>query len=110
MSARNRRLILSPRAERDVAALQAFSEQRWGSDQRLRYEAQIDQALGDLTRFPDLGRPRANFTPELRGLRVGEHVIYYKHDNEAITVFRILHRRMDPERHLPSHVLGSDNG
>jgi toxin ParE1/3/4 len=95
-------LIIAPRARRDIEGLLTFTERQWGRDQRFRYRGRIEQAFLELMNFPDLGRTRADLDPELRAHQVGEHIIYYKHDDNVITVFRILHRRMDPERRLPT--------
>lgn len=95
MSARDRELIISPRARRDFAGLLAYSERRWGREQRAHYKAKIDQALNGPSRFPDRGLPRDDIVPALRGRLVGDHIIYYRAEDHAITVVRILHRRRD---------------
>lgn len=101
MSARSLSVVLTLPAERDFANLLAFAEQQWGREQRRRYKAKLDRALGELASFPDLGRPRGRDGLDQRGFRVGEHVIYYRHDSRTITILRILHHRMNPEQHLP---------
>lgn len=102
MSEPKQRLLIAPRARRDIEGLLTFTERQWGRDQRFRYRGRIEQAFLDLMSFPELGRPRADLDPGLRAHQVGEHVIYYQLDNDVITVVHILRRRMDPESHLPA--------
>lgn len=98
MSARkpaSRRLNLSPEAKQDIRDILMFTERRWDKNQRSRYKAKLDQTLRDLIRFPARGRSRDDVSPGLRGLPVEAHVIYYRVDEQAINVVRILHGAMD---------------
>ena len=100
MSGRKLRLILASQASRDLSLILAMSARQWGPTQRDRYRTRIDHALNDLTTFPELGRVQAAERPGLRARPAGEHIIYYWHDDETVTVLRILHRRMNPDDHL----------
>ena len=95
MSARSRQLILAPGAKRDFRDILMFTERRWGKEQRSRYKAKLDHGLRDLVRFPGRGPSRDDVSPGLRGLPVEAHVIYYRVDEQAINVVRILHGAMD---------------
>jgi len=55
----------------------------------------LDEKLQHLTRFPFLGRERNSLSPSLRGLVVGEQIIFYIIKDEAITVIRVIHTHMD---------------
>ncbi len=101
MSARRLTLILTDPARDDLQAVAMFGVIAWGDEISARYHATIEEVFASLLRFPELGRAGNDADPSMRFIAVGEHVIYYKHDDDAITIFRILHRRMDPERHLP---------
>jgi toxin ParE1/3/4 len=54
--------------------------------------------MHELTRFPNLGRARNDISRGLRGRPVQAHVIYYRVDDEAVTIIRILHGKMDAAR------------
>jgi plasmid stabilization system protein ParE len=73
-----------------------------GRGQRDWYRTRVDSALDDLARFPKIGWTLGPNFPDFRGSPVAEHVIYYKQDEQSVTVLRILHRRMSAELHLPS--------
>jgi len=95
MSARKRRLILAPEAKRDLRDILLYTGRRWDTDQRSRYKAKLDHALRDLIQFPARGPSRDDISTGLRGLPVEAHVIFYRVDEQAITVVRILHGAMD---------------
>jgi toxin ParE1/3/4 len=97
MSARKRRLVLSPSARNDLSDLLLYTERRWGKRQRAAYQALIDRALRELARFPDLGRARDEIAAGLRGHPAGNHIILYRVSDEELTVARILHARQDAE-------------
>lgn len=73
----------------------------WGRDQSVRYYDSVLAVLSSLTRFPGLGRQRTGTDQELRHIPVREHVVYYRFDDQAVFVIRILNRRMNPDQHLP---------
>lgn len=50
---------------------------------------------------PVIGRACDEVRPGYRKLAVGSHMLYYRIvDGDAINVVRILHQRMDVDRHL----------
>jgi toxin ParE1/3/4 len=98
MSSPERGVILSPEAEDDFATILAHSRQTWGAAQADLYEATIDGALASIGRLPELGRSREDAFPGARSHRVRQHVIFYRVEEMAIRVVRILHVRMDSER------------
>jgi toxin ParE1/3/4 len=55
----------------------------------------IDQKCHLLARMPELGRKRPDLAPELRGLPVENHVIFYRRVTDGIQVIRVLHGARD---------------
>lgn len=55
----------------------------------------IDEKCQLLARTPELGRKRADLAPELRGLPVGNYVIFYRPVHDGIQVVRVLHGARD---------------
>ncbi len=54
-----------------------------------------------MAKRPSLGR---KCTEVRRGYRMypsGSHVLFYRHTADGIDIVRILHERMDYERHIP---------
>lgn len=89
------RLILTPEAEDDIRSILEYTLVTWGERQHDRYARRIAVTLGDLARFPYLGRSRDELAPGLRSHPVGEHVVYYRVEPVSITILRVLHRNMD---------------
>lgn len=96
MSAHKHQLIVSPLAELDFQDLLTFTQKTWGKKQRLKYKSKIDTALRMITENPNIGRKK----PVYRVYGVEKHQVFYRVDNTTIYVLRILHERMDAERHL----------
>ena len=102
MPAPRRALILTNPARDDLQSVAMFGAIAWGDETSSHYHAAIEEVFTSLLHFPELGRVWSDADPGVRFMAVGEHVIYYKADDDAITIIRILHRRMDPEQRLPT--------
>jgi toxin ParE1/3/4 len=98
MSAHRLRLVVDENAQADLQDALVFTQLRWGVEQRRTYRAQLYRAMRSLLDFPELGPARFDIFPGCRVLPVGEHVIYYRLENEQneIVVGRLLHRSRDP--------------
>jgi len=55
----------------------------------------IDEKCRRLAQMPELGRKRSDLAPELRGLPVGNYVIFYRPIRNGIEVIRVLHGARD---------------
>jgi toxin ParE1/3/4 len=106
-----RRYALLPAAERDLDDILAWTGRQFGVHQRTRYAALIRSAVERLRADPT--RPgsmdRGDIEAGLRSYSIslaagrqsaGAHVLLYLWDANSILVVRILHRAMDPRRHL----------
>lgn len=100
MSAHRRQLIVAPNARQDLSDILLYSEQQWGKRQRAKYRSVLVEAMRELVLYPSIGRIRSEIASNIRSRLVEEHVIYYEVDDEAVTVHRILHQRMDPASRL----------
>lgn len=97
MSVHKRRVVLSPEARGDLSDILLYTEQQWGRAQQRSYGAQINAALAQLARYPDLGILRPEYGPQTRSRRVGQHIAIYESFNAEIVILRILHPRRDQE-------------
>ncbi len=59
------------------------------------YNEQLYAAFTRLAQFPDLGNIRPAFGLDVRGHRVGQHVVIYQSSDTDLLVVRILHVRRD---------------
>ena len=87
-------------ATQDLFAIRKYTKERWGAAQAKAYLSAVRDEIERAARHPN---QRRSCGEELAGyfrLPVGSHVVFYRERNESIHVERILHQRMDVERHL----------
>jgi toxin ParE1/3/4 len=106
MSARKPRLVLTPRARNDLRDILRYTARTWGSERRDAYRAALMRRLHELTDYPELGGAREELFPGCRGLRVEQHVAYYRSTATEIVVSRILHVRQEAIGAVPDPALG----
>lgn len=95
-----RRIRYSAAARRDLAEAKAWSVRAFGKAQTLRYFAELRDVLERSRQNPGLARDESRLGQGLWSILAGSHVVFYRVNAESIDVVRILHGRMDPERHL----------
>ncbi len=89
-------VILSPRAKLDLD----YTFLQWGVEQAEKYVRELwsvmKHAASNQTISADIGDVRKGY----RKSRCGSHVIFFKVTSDGIDVVRVLHQRMDFERHF----------
>ncbi|KWV95321.1 type II toxin-antitoxin system RelE/ParE family toxin [Erythrobacter sp. AP23] len=95
-----RELRLSRKAAGDVANIADYTIAGFGVDQARRYRDQLQACFDSLLVNPMLGRSAEEVSPGLRRIRQQAHVVFYLADEDHILIVRVLHHRMDFERHL----------
>ena len=111
------RFRLARPAQIDLANILATSAERWGTDGRQKYAAVLAEAMRQVAGEPDgpLTRRRPDLRSGIRsfhvrnarrsveGAKVGRpvHVLFYRVAQEGVVeIVRVLHEKMDPNRHL----------
>jgi toxin ParE1/3/4 len=94
--------VVSPRAQRDIEDIWDYTAEQWSNAQAERYIRLIQEAIETIAADPRRGRLCENIRANYRKFSVGSHVIFFRWTpgNSEIDVVRILHQRMDFERHL----------
>ncbi len=114
------RLKLSAAAERDVESILAWTDEHFGEQARLRYEALIVQAIADVAEQPEragnrfrdeisgnartyhLWHSRNQVAPSIGRVRRPRHFLLFRLTGEGqIEIGRVLHDSMDVPSHLP---------
>jgi len=94
------RVVLSPKAKADLSGIWDYTLEEWGVEQAEKYVrelwVEIQKQAADHTTSIDISDVRTGY----RKVRFGSHVIFFKLINDGIDVIRILHQRMDFDRHL----------
>ena len=95
-----RELRLSRRADADLADIADYTISTFGIDQARQYRDQLKACFDSLRDNPQLGRSAEDLAPGLRRIRQQAHVVFYLADARQVLIVRVLHHRMDFERHL----------
>ena len=94
------RVILSPRAKLDLSEIWDYTLLQWNVEQAEKYVRELwsamESAASDHTKSVDIRDVRTGY----RKSRAGSHVIFFKFTEDGIDIVRILHQRMDFDRHL----------
>jgi toxin ParE1/3/4 len=96
-----RRLEFTPRARRDIAEIWEYSVEQFGLDKAEAYLRDIQRAAMTVTEDPRRGLACDDIRSGYRKFSVGSDVLFFKMSASRVVIVRILHRRMDFDRHLP---------
>lgn len=92
---------LTNAAKTDLKEIGRYTRKQWGVAQRDKYLTMLDGCFQDLAAQPLRGQDCSNIRAGYRKYSAGSHVIFYRQaDDAVIEIVRILHGRMDTERHL----------
>jgi len=96
------KIRLSRKAIADLDCIWDYTAQSWSEEQAVIYYRQIFSAIQGLNNLPVFLEKRYDVIKSgLWGFKVGHHIIFYKKGkNGSISVDRILHEKMDYQRHL----------
>ena len=96
------KIRFSRKAIADLDGIWEYTAETWSEDQAVIYYRQIYTATQGLNSLPVfLEKEYDVITPVLFGFKVGHHIVFYKkHNDGSIWVDRILHEKMDYQRHL----------
>jgi toxin ParE1/3/4 len=95
------RYLLSPAAQADLEQIWDYTHDCWGVDQAEDYVRELQRAINRVAANPRIGRASDDIRPGYRKLAAGSHTLFYRVTAEnVIDVVRILHQRMDVDRHL----------
>jgi toxin ParE1/3/4 len=100
MSAPNRTLSFTAKAQQDFEDIVLSTAEQWGENQAVRYSLTLDRTFALLLAHPYVGPAYEGMVPGLRIRPVGHHIVFYRVLTDAIEIYRILHERTDPRRHL----------
>lgn len=93
-------LRISQLADSDLVGIAAYTTREYGTAQARAYRDQFGACFASLQHNPYLGRSADDLAPGLRRIRQGAHIIFYRPDDRAILIVRVLHHSMDFERHF----------
>ena len=93
------RLACSGLAKSELADIRRFSTERWGRAVAVRYLEDLRDAALAASRPSGLRHLKGPYY--IRRVRSHYLILHLDPDAQRLTVARVLHARMDVERHLP---------
>lgn len=99
MPVKARTVRLTPLAETDLEDIWTYTFERWSLEQAEHYVGELAAAFERLARGEWVGRS-SRAGDGYRRYLVGAHVVFYRETTETLDVIRVLHQRMDVDRHL----------
>ncbi len=93
-------VVLSPKAKADLGGIWDYTVTEWGIEQAEKYVRELYAEMERQATEHSTSINISDVRPGYRKKKSGSHVIFFKLTNEGIDIIRILHQRMDFDRHL----------
>lgn len=94
------RFQLTNKAYEDLKSIAKYTQTTWGVEQRKEYLTRLDQSFHMIAENIGIGRNCDHIRAGYHSLPVGKHLVFYRVEDETVTIVRILHQSMDVERKL----------
>lgn len=94
------RLVVSPQAELDAAAITAMLIDEAGSEVGRRFRRDVDDLFGRLTMFPRSGARRPGLGRNARIGVIAPYVVVYDYERDEVLIQRIIDGRRNITRRL----------
>ena len=93
-------LRLTPAALRDLEGIWRYTAQQWGDSQAARYLDLLNDAFLAIAQSPRSAPGCEHIRAGYRRQLVEHHAVYFRLEAGTVIVVRVLHERMDAQRHL----------
>lgn len=94
------RYRLLPRAETDFFNIYAYTHSAFGAAQADKYTEGLIDAFTRITEYQRIGRDVSHIRPGYFRYEFKSHSIYYRLEQDRVTIIRILGQKQDPLRHV----------
>jgi toxin ParE1/3/4 len=91
---------LSGPADRDLTQIYAYSYRRFGELKADEYLLGLHKCFARLAESPAMGRSIDHIRTGYHRFEHASHIVFYVNVGQGIRIMRVLHERMDPDRHL----------
>jgi len=96
-----RTFTLTNQAKADLKSIAAYTQRKWGKDQRGTYVQQLDDAFHMLSENPELGNKCDFIKQGYRQFPVSSHILFYRSISQfEIEFVRVLHKRMNAKAQI----------
>lgn len=87
-------------AQKDIRNIADYTYENWGEEQEVEYLRSIDTRVQEIAGSPERFRPRNDLFRGCQVAPVGQHLIVFLVEGDAIIISRVLHQSMDFPRHI----------
>ena len=91
---------ISELALEDLDNIWEYTVEEWSNEQANKYYNEIFSVIGKICENSDIGKPIDEVKKGHRRTNVKSHMIIYKVKGTTIYIDRILHQKMDIDKHL----------
>ncbi len=93
-----RKVILSKRAGKQLEKLLGYLEKEWSLNVKREFIKKLDKSIYQIQKYPD-SSPQSEIIKGLhKHVVTNQTTLYYKFDNESVSVLSIFDNRMDPKK------------
>ena len=92
---------ITRKAKADLKSIAAYTQRKWGKNQRQIYARQFDDVFHMLSHTPDAGSVCDYIREGYRKFPCSSHIIFYRNlGKDKVDIVRILHKRMDARQQI----------
>lgn len=91
---------LTEAADRDLTEIYRYSYLNFGTGQADAYLSALELCFARLAQFPQIGRSIDHVRRGYFRFEHARHTVFYVRIEQGVRIVRVLHERMDPDRHL----------
>lgn len=92
--------LISKKAVADFEEIWLYTAEKWSIEQADRYYSLIINEIDYICKNVDSGKSMEHVRKGYRASKVKSHLIFYRLNNQAIEIIRLLHERMDIDGRL----------
>jgi toxin ParE1/3/4 len=93
-------LLIKPKAEKDLEEIFEFTFYKWGFSQAEKYQDELFQGMQQICSQNEIGKLYKYTNKHYRYYHVNRHLIFYRVEEKACIIVRIIHDSMLVENHL----------
>lgn len=94
------KFVLSNKADKDLADIFEYGILNFGVERATEYLLGINEKFQYISENKELGRSAEEISKGLKRITYNKHVVFFKEQQDAVLIVRVLRREMDFDRHL----------
>lgn len=95
------KIIFTHKAKNDLEEIWQYTYETWSENQADKYYKEIIESCHDLKSKFNMGKDYSKIYENLKSIKCSRHLIFYRLiKKDLIEIERILHEKMDIDKHL----------